>query len=128
MLQEAYHKELVLGPLLFLIYINDLSEASKIFITIMFTDDTSLIDTLRSFYIFISKSKSDIDLLSKHIKYDLSLVNDWLKINKLSLDVDKTKYMLFHNAQKKLPLYEHLKLQLNGEDIQRTSHIIFVIN
>ena len=116
----------VLGPLLFLIYINDLSEASKIFIAIMFADDTSLIATLRSFYTFIPKSKSDIDLLSKRINYELSLVNDWLKINKLSLNVDKTKYMVFHNAQKKVSLYEHLKLQLNGEDIQRTSHFSFL--
>ena len=92
----------------------------------MFADDTSLIATLRSFYTFIPKSKSDIDLLSKRINYELSLVNDWLKINKLSLNVDKTKYMVFHNAQKKVSLYEHLKLQLNGEDIQRTSHFSFL--
>lgn len=116
----------VLGPLLFLIYINDLSEASKHFHAIMFADDTSLLATLRTFYTFLPKSKSDIDILSRRISYELSLVNDWLQINKLSLNVDKTKYMVFHNAQKKISLYEHLKLQFNGVTIKRTNHFNFL--
>jgi len=116
----------VLGPLLFLIYINDLSEASKYFQAIMFADDTSLIATLRTFYTFLPKSKSDIDVLSRRISHELSLVNDWLQINKLSLNVDKTKYMLFHNTQKKMSLYEHLKLQFNGVTIERTPHFNFL--
>jgi exonuclease III/predicted metal-binding protein len=116
----------VLGPLLFLIYINDITEASKIFQAIMFADDTSLLATLRAFYTFLPKSKSDIDILSRRISYELSLVNDWLQINKLSLNIDKTKYMLFHNSQKRMSLYENMKIQFNGETIKRTSHFNFL--
>ena len=89
----------VLGPLLFLIYINDISEASKQFHAIMFADDTSLLSTLRTFYTFKPKTKQDIDLLCETINYEISLVTDWLKINKLSINTDKTKYMIIHNHQ-----------------------------
>ena len=116
----------VLGPLLFLIYINDITEASKIFQAIMFADDTSLLATLRAFYTFLPQSKGDIDILSRRITYELSLVNDWLQINKLSLNIDKTKYMLFHNPQKKMALFQQLKIQFNGERIKRTSHFNFL--
>ena len=92
----------------------------------MFADDTSLIATLRTFYTFLPKSKSDINVLSRRISHELSLVNDWLQINKLSLNVDKTKYMLFHNTQKKMSLYEHLNLQFNGVTIERTPHFNFL--
>ncbi|MCP4990997.1 MAG: hypothetical protein GY928_34605 [Colwellia sp.] len=116
----------VLGPLLFLIYINDITEASKIFQAVLFADDTSLLATLRAFYTFLPKSKGDIDILSRRITYELSLVNDWLQINKLSLNIDKTKYMLFHNTQRKMTVYQHLKIQFNGETIMRTSHFNFL--
>ena len=116
----------VLGPLLFLIYINDLSEASKHFHAIMFADDTSLVSTLKTFYTFYPKSKDDIESLSRRISYELSLINDWLQINKLSLNVDKTKYMMFHNPQKKMSLYEDLKIEFNGDLIKRTAHFNFL--
>ncbi len=92
----------------------------------MFADDTSLLATLRAFYTFLPKSKGDIDILSRRITYELSLVNDWLQINKLSLNIDKTKYMLFHNTQRKMTVYQHLKIQFNGETIMRTSHFNFL--
>ena len=116
----------VLGPLLFLIYINDISEASKHFHAIMFADDTSLLTTLQTFYTFKPKSNEDIATLSRRINYELSLVNDWLQINKLSLNVDKTKYMIFHNRQKHVSLYKQLTLQFNGMSINRTENFNFL--
>ena len=116
----------VLGPLLFLIYINDISEASKQFHAIMFADDTSLLSTLKMFYTFKPKSIADIETLSRRITYELSLVNDWLQINKLSLNVDKTKYMLFYNHQKQVSIYNHLKIDFNGMTIKRTKTFNFL--
>ena len=116
----------VLGPMLFLIYINDISEASKQFHAIMFADDTSLLSTLKMFYTFKPKTIADIEILSRRITYELSLVNEWLQINKLSINVDKTKYMLFYNHQKKVSIYNHLKLDFNGITIKRTKTFNFL--
>ena len=116
----------VLGPLLFLIYINDISEASKNFHAIMFADDTSLLSTLQTFFTFKPKSKEDIATLGRRISFELSLINDWLQINKLSLNVDKTKYMIFHNHQKNVSLYKQLTLEFNGEKIKRTDTFNFL--
>ena len=74
----------ILGPLLFLIYINDLKECSNLLDIISYADDTTLLGTLENF-------THD----SKMIDAELSKINDWLAINKLSLNVDKTKFMIF---------------------------------
>ena len=66
----------VLGPLLFLIYINDLHKCIKYFKTYHFVDDTSII-----------QSHSSLQILSKGIKKDLSNLSNWLKTNKSSLNI-----------------------------------------
>ncbi len=81
----------------------------------MFADDTSLLSTLQTFFTFKPKSKEDIATLGRRITFESSLINDWLQINKLSLNVDKTKYMIFHNHQKNVSLYKQLTLEFNGE-------------
>ena len=80
----------ILGPLLFLIYINDLPSASDIFSILMYADDTTLFcnfDNIRNNTI---------------LNTELEKVYRWLCSNKLSLNVGKTKYMCFHTAQKKV--------------------------
>ena len=74
-----------MGPLLFIIYINDLPNASKVVKTFLFADDTSL------FY-----SHKDRDQTIAVMNYELMKIMDWLKANKLSLNIAKTDYILFH--------------------------------
>ena len=116
----------VLGPLLFLIYINDLSNASKALHAILFADDTNLLGTMSTFYTFEPKTKVDFDTLSNRINEELSNINEWLEINKLSLNVGKTKYMIFHNRQRKIDNYTNLTLKINGQPIERTSSFNFL--
>ena len=78
----------VLGPLLFLIYINDLPMVSDIFNMMMYADDTTI-------YCNIDQNVSD-----EVINMELSKVSQWLAANKLSLNVAKTKFMVFHMHQK----------------------------
>ena len=75
----------ILGPLLFLIYINDMVNSSESFKFINFADDTTLITK---------------------ININDELAKFWLKANKLSLNVNKTKAIAFHMPQKiiQLPL------------------------
>ena len=70
-------------PLLFLIYINDLPKPLRIKYVCMHADDTSL-----------CHMSSDISELESAIDEDLELLDNWLKGNKLSLNVAKTKSML----------------------------------
>ena len=116
----------VLGPLLFLIYINDISNASRAFHAILFADDTNLLGTMSTFYTFAPKSKQDFDVLSNRINFELSKISDWLSINKLSLNVDKTKYMIFHNRQRKVDSYNQLSLKINDTPIKQTPTFNFL--
>ena len=84
----------ILGPLLFIIYINDLCNASKLFKMIIYADDTTLYSTL------------DLDVfgnyMSKNLNIELTKVADWLKFNKLSINIRKSKFMVFHMPQKQV--------------------------
>ena len=81
----------VLGPLLFLLYMNDLAFCVPEFYTILFADDTSLSLAGHNYY----------ELL---IQFNclLSRVTQWLQINLLSLNVGKTKYFLFKNPREEI--------------------------
>ena len=72
----------VLGPLLFLIYINDLPNVSIIFDTVMYADNITLFCNMTD--------TITIDVNNE----ELSKICDWLGANKLSLNSVKTKYML----------------------------------
>jgi hypothetical protein len=84
----------VLGPLIFLIYMNDIVHSSSCFHPVIYADDTTLNTTLN----FCSPDNSiDDDLLNK----ELDNIHIWLKLNKLSLNINKTKAMLFYTPQRK---------------------------
>ena len=85
----------ILGPLLFIIYINDINMATSTFKATIYADDTALSATLSAF------SVSELSVEEK-INKELDKVNDWFKLNKLSLNIAKTKAMLFHTPQKRV--------------------------
>ena len=76
----------ILGPLLFLLYINDFPECSKLLQFVMFADDTCL---------FVSHK--NLENLQNLLESELTHVYDWLVANKLSLNVKKTNFMAFQN-------------------------------
>ena len=80
----------ILGPLLFLVYVNDLSNTSRLLDPIMFSDDTNL---------FLNHK--DIKHLYTVVNNELLNIKDWFTANKLSLNVEKTKYSFFQKPSKK---------------------------
>jgi hypothetical protein len=80
----------VLGPLLFLLYINDFNYCSDIIDFHLFADDSNL------FY----ENKSIISL-ENQLNLELVKVNNWLCANKLSLNINKSNFVIFHPPQKK---------------------------
>ena len=85
----------ILGPLLFIIYINDMVYASELFKPIIYADDTTLLTSIRTAKA-IDKYKTE----SENINIELSKVTTWLQLNKLSLNCEKTKAMIFHTSQR----------------------------
>ena len=81
----------VLGPLLFLIYINDLNLFIKFCKVLHFADDANLLH--------FSKS---VKKLNKYINLGMENLNDWLNANKISLNVKKTELVIFRHKKKKL--------------------------
>ena len=90
----------ILGPLLIIIYINDSVKISHRFQFIMFADDTNLF-----------ASHSNLDELLKIVNQEIEKISNWLKIDKLSQNVEKPHYIIFHDRQKKIPLVA--KIQIN---------------
>ena len=79
----------VLGPLLFLIFCNDIYKVLEFCNCILFTDDTT-----------IYKTHSNERFLEWSINEDLKLISDWYKANKLTLNLNKTVCMLFNYRTK----------------------------
>ena len=99
----------VLGPILFLIYINDLPRASSLF-TWLFADDSAL-----------SASAKNLDDLEAEMNKGANLVQDWLLANKLSVHyVKKTQYMIIQPRRYAHKL-ESFKLFMGDKLIKRTS-------
>ena len=87
----------ILGPLLFIIYMNDINAVSPKFSFILYADETTMISSM---YIFTSVMRQDTACIADNINDELSKISDWLAVNKLSLNTPKTKFTQFHHRQK----------------------------
>ncbi len=81
----------ILGPLLFLIYINDLPNTSSVLHYILFADDSN---------IFLSGA--NLEKLIELANTELKIASDWFKANKLSLNLNKTNYIIFRSTNKQI--------------------------
>ena len=79
----------ILGPLLFLTYINNFVNTSTLFNFILFADATTIISKIAA---------KHVNLINKEL-YNLFL---WLELNKLSLNILKSKCLFFYQSQKSI--------------------------
>ena len=96
-----------LGPLIFLIFVNDLHLHLQHSEGVQFTDDTTLLFRHRN-----------LNYLQFCIESELLAIQDWFNANKLTLNVEKSSYLLYHNHKQPMP---NFKIALNGMEIPRTS-------
>ena len=107
----------ILGPLLFLIYINNLSNISTLLFTILFADDTN---------IFLQSK--NIDDLVKQMNLELSKIVMWLEVNRLSLNIKKTHFMIFATGNHSIHKYNEINqdIEINNYPIDRVHSTKFL--
>ena len=107
----------ILGPLFLLIFVNDLNNSTKVLDSVLFADNTNLFC-----------SDSDIRAVFEIANQELGKISDLFLSNKLSLNVEKTKYTLFrkHTDQENIPSKLPL-LQLNDSIIQNSLKFLGII-
>ena len=100
----------ILGPLLFIISINDICYISDLRFAIMYADDTCFLI-----------NGTDMNTLIKQLNVELESLCIWFKSNKLSLNTQNTFYMVFHRARLKT-------IDNSSIDIIMDSHILTKVN
>ena len=103
----------ILGPLFFILYINDLHFASSLTEPLLFADDTSILYSHR-----------DQDHLISVLNEELIKIDSWMRSNKLSVNIKKTNYVVFKSAQKKAS--SDLPLSFNSQILKEKNAVKFL--
>ena len=104
---------------------NDIHIASKQFNFRLYANDTNMIRPMCSFSSQIPLQSISMVQLSHNINVELNNIQEWLSMNKLSLNVKKTKFMIFHYRQRNIDDLI-LDLQINSETIERVTGFNFL--
>ena len=108
------HEGSVLGPLLFLIYINDMSRVIQHSEMHHFVDDTNLL-------IYSSNSMKKIN---RYINHNLKVIVHWLRANRISLSVDKTKIVIFQPKGKDIT--KKLNFRISSQQIYISKEVKYL--
>ena len=111
-----YKPECLKGPFLdhcylLYIYINDIKTSTELFNVITYADNTTLMSTLGSFN--HNQNQNSVD---QNINEELNKISGWLKVNKLSLNARKSKFLIFKHVNKTI---EQLSLKIENTNIER---------
>ena len=96
----------ILGPLMFLLFINDMPNCIKHSTVDMYADDT-----------LIYVSHNNVDLIEKYLNEDLECLTKWLENNRMKANVNKTKVMLLGTPNRTSQV-NHIKVVMNGIDVE----------
>ena len=85
--------------------------------------------TLRWLALWVTLNKMPVlqivKLLSENINFELTHITEWLALNKLNLNISKTKYIIFHFPQRNMALF-NLELKLCGQHIECVRQFVFL--
>jgi hypothetical protein len=100
-----------LGPLLFLLYINDLPNCLSLSAASMFADDTN-----------ISTYGTSAVEIQEHLNHDLENIHQWMLANRLTLNKEKTEYMIIGSRQKLSKIINEPEIHVGETTIKRVSY------
>ena len=103
----------ILGPLLFILYINDFIYSTDKFDFLMYAGDTTLFSTYDKFE---SIDDKNIETIENNINKELSLIVTWLHRNKLLINTTKTKMTIFHTPHRKVT-YPRIKINNSSVEV-----------
>ena len=103
-----------------MIYSHKFPQVSTIFNFIMYADDTTLSSTLNQFTDSTQHKNKSVESL---INYELGKVIEWLNINKLFLNKEKSKYMILHVSRKET---QTPTLKINNINIEQVDKFNFL--
>ena len=102
---------------------NDIHTVSDNLNFILYADDTTLTSPLCS---FTYGGYHDINRVSTLINSEITKISEWLSVNKLSLNANKTKFMIFHNYQKVMTDSDIPQLEIHNTPIERVTEFNFL--
>ena len=100
----------ILGPVLFLLYVNDFPLYVSRSINALYADDTTLYDC-----------DTGVQTIQTHLKSDLNAIIDWCHINGMLMNIDKTTSMLIDSKSKLAKNNSVLELSIYGSDVMNVS-------
>ena len=103
----------ILGPKLFILYINDMCNVTKIFEYVLFADDTNLFC-----------SNDNMKVLIKEINEGLSKLKKWFAVNKLSLSIEKTNFINFSKGKNNID--KDINIRIGNENVKRVDSTKFL--
>ena len=98
----------ILGPLLFILYINDFVNVSSVTNSFLFADDATTLITRKNITELFAVANKELN------KFDA-----WFKTNKLSLNIQKTKYMLYLPVANRSSFQPNYKIIINNSEIEK---------
>lgn len=104
----------VLGPILFTLYINDLTNCLSKVSAVMYADDTALLFPTPS-----------LNTAAHIINNELLKISEWFTTNRLTLNTDKTKYLIFRSPHKPVDCTMG-KLKVNDKEIEKVGTISYL--
>ena len=102
----------ILDPLLFILYINDLANDSDVLFPILFADDTSV----------CIEADEESDLIET-LNEELAKLNIWLNANKLTINIAKSHYIVFHRGRRKSNICSPILNNVSLERVQCTKFL-----
>ena len=105
----------ILGPLLFLLFINDLVNSSKLLHFVLYADDTN---------VFLSHK--NLESLISQAQVEMENVTQWFRANKLQINKSKTKFMIFNFNERNIKIPLNLKLNIDNEDVEQVQYTNFL--
>ena len=99
----------IIGPLMFLLYINDLPHVTSKLSAILYADDNN----------FVFSHSCKVRLI-EIVNQELSKIYYWLNTNKLTLNINKSKYMYFTKTM------SNTKISINNTKLEHVKTIKFL--